>query len=172
MSFLVNIFSWISDLFESIWGFVKRALPYICLAIATYFTMGALAPTFMAGLGLTSAAAGGWATAALALGASFVLAPEETAELYSGAVDSVGSVLSEVGQVAGNVISDTVGSFFSSGVGLWILLGVGAYFLLSSDKKPDATLNEVNSEKDLWDSKLSKQQKSASAPIKLNKGAV
>lgn len=139
-SFFSNIFSWISDLFESIWSFIKRALPYVLMAIAIYFSIGALAPTFMAGLGLASATAGGWAAAALALGASFVLAPEETAALYSGAVDAVGDVLSEVGQVAGNVVSDAVGSFFSSDTGLWLLVGVGVYFLLSSDKEKDVSV--------------------------------
>lgn len=172
MSFLSNIFSWISDLFESIWGFIKRALPYVLMAIATYFTLGALAPGFMAGLGLTSAAAGGWAAAALALGASFVLAPEETAALYSGAVDSVGNVLSKVGQVASDVVSDTVGSFFSSGIGLWILLGAGAYLLLSSDKKSTTTLDDVNSGRTPRSSTSSGPQRSPSASTQFNKEAV
>lgn len=172
MSFLSTIFSWISDLFESIWGFIKRALPYVLTAIALYFSMGALAPTFMTGLGLTSAVTGGWAAAALALGASFVLAPEETAALYSGAVDSVGTVLSEVGQVAGDVISSTVGSFFSSGIGLWLLLGAGAYLLLSQDKKQTANSDNPVRLKDPRDAAMSRSQPSSPTATQLNEGVV
>lgn len=168
-SFLSNIFSWISDLFESIWGFIKRALPYVLMAIAVYFSMGALAPSFMAGLGLASATAGGWAAAALALGASFVLAPEETAALYSGGVDAVGDVLSEVGQVVGNVASDTLESFFSSGVGPWLLVGVGAYFLLSSGKKKDVpAANDENSPAVSRTSAVSRGSRSGSIEEQLN----
>lgn len=172
MSFVSNIFSWISDLFESIWRFIKQALPYVLMAVALYFSMGALAPTFMAGLGLTSAVAGGWAAAALALGASFVLAPEETAALYSDAVDSVGHVLSEVGQVAGGVISDTVGSFFSSGIGLWLLLGAGAYFLLSSGKRETTNSTDANRLKTPRDSTLAESRVSGITSAPLNKGVV
>lgn len=128
MSFISNLFSWISDLFESIWGFIKRALPYILMAIATYFSFGALAPVFMAG---TLAAEVGWAGAALALGASYLLAPDETVSVVNGGIDAVGDSLSELGQVAGSVASDTLGSFFSSGFGLWAIIGVGAYLILT-----------------------------------------
>lgn len=169
-SFISNIFSWISDLFESIWRFIKRALPYVLMAIAAYFSLGALAPSFMAGLGLASATAGGWAAAALALGASFVLAPEETAALYSGAIDAVGGVLSEAGQVVGDVVSDTVGSFFSSGIGLWLLVGVGAYFLLSSGKKKDVSVvNDGNSPAVLRTSAASRGPRLGSIEGQLNK---
>jgi hypothetical protein len=129
MSFLKKIFSWLGKLFKKLIKLVKL-LPFILLALAVYLA-------FMTGglsfLGMTIPA--GYASAAIAVGASFLLAPEETKALVDKATNAIGgaakNIASNVGAVAGSIAS----GFLESPLGLG-LLAFGAWFFFIKDDKP------------------------------------
>lgn len=131
-----SIFSWLGDLFGKIWNLFQKVLPYLLVALAIWFSLGLGIPA----LGI----AGGWEASLLALGASFVLAPDETADLLSSGVAAIGDVLTTAGTAVGEAIGATGSALVSSSGLLWIALGVGAYLLLKSDK-PALERQEVGS---------------------------
>lgn len=125
-----SIFSWLGDLFGKIWGLFKKILPYLLTALAIWFSLGLGIPA----LGLV----GGWEAALLALGASFVLAPDETAALLSAGTEAMGDVLTTAGTAIGDAVGATGSALVSSSGLLWIVLGIGVYFLLKGDKTVEA----------------------------------
>lgn len=127
-----RVFSWIGDLFTKLFDMIKKILPYILIALAIWFSLGLGIPA----LGI----AGGWTSAALALGASFVVAPDETGALLSSAASAMGDVLSTVATGVGSAAGDLTSSFAtSSGLLTLALFGFGAYLLLSSDDDDPAS---------------------------------
>lgn len=137
-----EVFSWLGDLFTKLFDMIKKILPYILVALAIWFSLGLGIPA----LGI----AGGWTSALLALGASFVLAPDETAAILSSAASAMGDVLSTVATKVGSAAGDLTSSFASSsGIFTLALVGLGMYLLLSSDDKdepkPDKSLRATES---------------------------
>lgn len=99
------IFKWLFKLLERLWNLIKKVLPVIMLGLALYLV--AIGPLTVPLLGLTLSGT----TAALALaGASFLIAPGETADLVSRAAEGIGSAASAVAVEAG----EAIGSFVSS----------------------------------------------------------
>lgn len=138
-----EIFSWIGDLFTKLFSMMKKILPYILIALAIWFSLGLGIPA----LGI----AGGWTSALLALGTSFVLAPDESAAVLSSAASAMGDVLSTVATEVGSAAGDLTFSFVSSsGIFTLALVGLGMYLLLSSDDedepKPDKSLRATESQ--------------------------
>lgn len=122
-----KIFDWIGDLFSKIWKLFKTILPYIMIALATFFTFGGSLVLF--GMVLE-----GYAAAVAAMGLSFLVAPDET-------IDTVSGVAESVGKAAGAVVSGVAGglaSGLSDGEWGWlglVAIGVGAWWLFSKDKE-------------------------------------
>lgn len=125
-NFFTAIFAWVGELFTKLWSLMKKILPYVLLALAVWFSLGLGIPA----LGIV----GGWEAALLALGTSFVLAPDETSTLLSAGVAAMGDVLTTAGTAVGDALGATASSLFTSSGLLWIALGVGAYFIWKNSK--------------------------------------
>lgn len=103
------IFKWLFKLLERLWNLIKKVLPVIMLGLALYLV--AIGPLAIPFLGLTLSGT----TAALALaGASFLIAPGETADVVSRAAEGIGDVASTVAVEAGDAIGSLVSSTLSS----------------------------------------------------------
>lgn len=135
-NFFTAIFSWVGDLFTKLWDLMKKILPYVLLALAVWFSLGLGIPA----LGIV----GGWEASLLALGASFVLAPDETSALLSSGVTAMGDVLTTAGTAVGDALGATASSLFTSSGLIWVALGVGAYFIWKGSK--DTARNEEKSQ--------------------------
>lgn len=128
------IFKWLFKLLERLWNLIKKVLPVIMLGLALYLV--AIGPLAIPLLGLTLSGT----TAALALaGASFLIAPGETADVVSRAAEGIGSVASTVATEAG----DAIGSFVSSALSTSSIIPLVAgglllwWFVAKKDKKED-----------------------------------
>lgn len=134
MSFLSGIFDFISQLFNSIMAMIKKILPYVMIAAAIYFGFGGVwAPTIF-GSTLTISGATG---AAMAMGLSFLLAPDETVETVSRVATAVGEAAAAVVEAAVPVIEslvDTVSSLVLKSPLFWIVAGYFGYKLFIADK--------------------------------------
>lgn len=126
-----KIFNWIGDLFTKIWKLFKKILPYIMIALAVFFTFGG--SIILMGMVIE-----GYAAAIVAMGISFLVAPEET-------IDVTSDVAKAVGTAAGAVVAAGVGGLASGvfgGENSWLVIAaiaVGAYFLLSGNRENDGT---------------------------------
>lgn len=126
------LFGWIAKLLKKVLEILKKALPYILLAAAIWLSMGMGIPLPMM---LGGAIEGTVANALLAVGASFLLAPEETAEVLGDAVGALGEaaqvVLDTVVDVGAGVLSSVLDQplvFLAGGLALW-------YFLSRRDER-------------------------------------
>lgn len=136
MMFLSGIFDFISQLFNSIMAMIKRILPYIMLAAAIYFGFGGVwAPTIF-GSTLTISGAMG---AALALGVSFLVAPDETVEVVTRVATAVGEAAAAVVEAAVPVvkaIANGLMDVLASSPLFWLVAGYFGYkFLIADDDK-------------------------------------
>lgn len=122
MGFFDSIFKWISDLFSKLVEFIKKLLPIVMLCVALWFGFGGVwAPTIF-GSTLTIE---GTAGVCLALGTSFLLAPDETAAL-------VGRVAAGVADAAEKVIDAAVPLIQKVGSGIWDVISSNPLFWLAA----------------------------------------
>lgn len=159
MGIITSLFKSLFKLLSRIFKFIKKMLPYILIILAICFVFFALAYTIPAwsAFGFEAAAVqfGGVATAGvihvsgttaalLAIGASAVLLPKDTAEAVSNIAGSVGESASSVVHAAGDVASDVISTVVDavasglSGLGLPIVAGLALWFFLSrkDDEQP------------------------------------
>lgn len=141
MSLLDDIFGWLGDLLTSLWQLIQKALPYVMLALALVclFMTGPLSLSF---LGMSFAIPAGWLSACVVMGASFLLAPEETAGLVTPAVHAVGSAVTAVAEEAGQAIGAGASSLAqASGFSSLLLIGglAALAFFLLSDREDEGT---------------------------------
>lgn len=112
------IFDWLFKLLERLWNLVKKVLPVVMLGLALYLV--AIGPLTIPFLGLTLSGT----TAALALaGASFLIAPGETADVVSRAAEGIGSVASTVAAEAGDAIGSLVSSTLNASSIIPLIVG-------------------------------------------------
>lgn len=139
MGFLHDIFDFIGNLFNKILETIKRVLPYILLAAAVYWGFGGTA--FLSTIfGPTMT---GGAAAAIAVGASFLLAPEETVALIDRTAQAVGQAATAIVEAAVPVlqaVGDGLWSVLSSSPIFWALAGYLGYkvFLADDNKRKTA----------------------------------
>lgn len=137
MSFLSSLFGWLEDLLRDIWKAFKIVLPYIALALALWVgVVGALPLTW---LGVSMIIPAGWVSALFFMGTSYLLAPEETTAVVSGAVEAIGDSVTAVVVAAGTTVGAGIGAIAdASGISTWLIvggLGVAAYLLLSNSNR-------------------------------------
>ena len=127
------IFKWLFKLLEKLWNLIKKVLPVIMLGLALYLV--AIGPLTIPLLGITLSGT----TAALALGgASFLLAPGETAEVVSKAAEGIGAVASSVAAEAGAALGTLVSSTVSATSLIPLAVGgVFAWWFFTREKKDD-----------------------------------
>lgn len=153
MSFLSDIFSWLGDLLNKLWDALGPLLailaivfiafaPYLAPLIATW-TMPAwlawlpAALTAVAELGPIACAIGG-------LGLAYIIDPDTTADIVTGAAELVGGA---VGTVAGAVVAGTAAALSSSPL-VWLAgAALLAYFLLSDDGDERETATTVEADR-------------------------
>lgn len=148
MGILSSLFGWISKLFKQLVSLFKKILPYLMVALAIYLliTTGGLpladwfGPAF-AGITIPEGPVG----ALLALGTSFLFAPDETAELVGNAVEAVGTVVEGVLNEAVDIIDSVASNALSSPFAL-IALGIGLFFLVGFLKKDNDQQDPKNQE--------------------------
>lgn len=142
-----NIFSDFFDALQDLWNEVmdglnsliakiKEYLPYILIILAICFGLGFTYTLY--GVTLT-----GWTAAALTIGASYLVLPDETAAAIAevGAVVSDAAVdiieaVSPVVDALGNAVGSAVGSLFGP-VAVPLLIGLGLWLYFKSDKDED-----------------------------------
>lgn len=141
MSIFSSLFGWITSLLAKIWNLLKKILPIILLACAIYFGLGfsIAAGWLFAGSPLISGAG----AALLSLGASFLIAPGETAEVLGKAVTAAADVASDVAVGLADVVSSGLGAFFSSPAALALGAGAALWFFMRN-KKEDVGLPKVS----------------------------
>lgn len=152
-SLIGKIFSFISKIFGDLKMLLVLAVvlcvlcPAILPAIATYFgaSPGLVAVFSAAADGLL--ALGIYGQGALAVGAAFIIAPEETAEVVTDVAEALGNA---AGSLAGGLV-DGLGSSKLFGKVLPVALGIGAacglaYWWSGRDDKESSTELAVNSE--------------------------
>lgn len=123
-----TLFGWIGKLLKKIWKAIKKILPFILLAVATWLALGL--PFAIEALGISIAATS--ANALLVAGASFLFAPQETGDVIGEALDSVGDTAGDVISTVTDVVSDGATAVLSSPIGL-IGIGLLLYFLFFKD---------------------------------------
>lgn len=128
----MGIFKWLFNLLARLWKLIKKILPYILLAMAIYLV--AVGPIVWAAVGLELS---GTAAALGLVGASFLIAPGETAEVVSSAVDGVGDVAAKVVTEAGDLIGTAVSSVFGGSFLTWLLIGAAVLFVVPSRKRKE-----------------------------------
>lgn len=151
MSFLSDIWEWLSDLLSKIWKWIKDIIPYLLLALALY--VGFMTGPGIAFLGMLIPA--GWTSAAIIAGVSFLLFPEETAALGSAAVAAVGKVAGEVASELGSTLGTGISALASASGISTLLLVAGAGLLLwlmmsgddAEDDAPEVTSVSANTNK-------------------------
>lgn len=133
MGILSSLFGWISKLFKQLVNLFKKILPYLMVALAIVLLLTPAGLPLSAWFGAAFAGVvipGGVVGAMLAIGTSFLFAPDETAELVNDAIDAVGDVAQNVleegvellGSVASTVLSNPIvlaGAVFA----LWWFFG-------------------------------------------------
>lgn len=127
-----KIFDWIKKLFRKLLSLIKKILPVVMLLLAVWLALGM--PFTIPLLG--EVIAGTTANALLVAGASFLLAPGETAKLVSNVAAGLGSAAGAVAAAAAGAASTGIGAFFQSPVGIGVL-AFGVWFLLLRDKKDE-----------------------------------
>lgn len=138
MDIITKIFNWITSLLKKVLQAIQRLIPVVMIGIAIWLGLGLALPlpSWLVGLTGVTAIAGGTANALLALGASFLLAPQETGEVLAKGVEVLGDVAAGIGASVGGVVS----SFLTSPGGL-LVLGAGLFFLLRDRKSADVPVN-------------------------------
>lgn len=121
MDFISAIFDFIGKIFESILSVIKKLLPYILIAAAAFFTFGGS----MVLWGMTLS---GGSAAALALGASFLLAPDETVALVDRTAHAIGDASVAVIDAAVPVVSAIGTGLFSVLTSNPLFWGAVAFF--------------------------------------------
>lgn len=142
MGFLSGIFDFVAQLFNSIIEMIRKILPYVMIAAAIYFGFGGVwAPTIF-GSTLTITGATG---AAMAMGLSFLLAPDETVETVTRVATAVGEAAAAVVEAAVPVIdaiADTLTGVIMKSPLFWLVAGYFGYRLLIADKERDEPVVE------------------------------
>lgn len=145
MSFLDDIFDWLSDLFSWIWdnlGLVLAICAILFIAFAPLMVavigpgtaFATALPSFLSWVpGLVAAAATSWWVAIPAgLGLAYLFDPTYTSDLIAGAADVV---VDTVGTVATGVVGAVSTAITSSSLFTYALLGFGAYLVVSAMSK-------------------------------------
>lgn len=147
MSWLSDIFGWLADLLSDIWQAFKGVLPYIAIALALWVGLiGALPLTW---LGIAYTIPAGWTSALFFIGASYLLAPEETTAVVTKVVSAAGEAVTAVAAAAGAAVGSAI-SAVSESSGLTSLLliggcGLAAYWLVSSKEENKDSVNQPTS---------------------------
>lgn len=132
--------NFILDILSQVIKIIKKILPYIALALVLYFTFGVGGAFFSVAALSTTITLTGYGWAALAIGASFLLAPTETTAMVTRVATAIADTAAKVIAIAADalikVAGAVAGSFFSSPIG-FAVMGLGAYFLLSGHSKKD-----------------------------------
>lgn len=119
------------------WDKIKKLLPALLLILAIALGTGLLAefiiPTGWSGGILGKLTLTGMSGAFLAAGTSFLLFPDETAEVISDTAESVGEAASAVLAAGANAVGSGITAFLSSPGGL-IALGFGAWYFFFRKK--------------------------------------
>lgn len=143
MSFLDDIFDWLSDLFTWIWDNLTLVLaicailfiafaPLMIAVVGPGTAFAAALPSFLSWVPamVQAAAASWWVAIPAGLGLAYLIDPEETKKLVSGAADLV---VGTVDTVATGVVGAVSTAVTSSSLFLWGAVGLVAYLVLSSD---------------------------------------
>lgn len=155
------------------WDVIKKILPILLLVLALAFATGILsftlfpAGTTLFGIAIGPMVFGGTSAALLAAGASFLLFPDDTAELVSEVSEAVGDAASSVLDTVIDVASGAVTSFLSSPGGL-IIAGVAFWYFFLREKK-DGDERALQRKDDVVDAqaKVLPDQPSVAAPLRL-----
>lgn len=134
MGFFNQLFDMIANLFRQIMDIIKQILPYLLIGAAIFFGFGGVWAPMIFGSTLTISGAMG---AALALGASFLFLPTETADIIGNIATGVADAAIQIIDAAVPVIGAVVGGAFdilASSPVLMIGLAVGAWWFLSRDR--------------------------------------
>lgn len=119
---------WLKKLFSSIINLIKKILPVILLVLALWVAF--VAPFTIPLLGVTLS---GTAGALFLAGTSFLLLPEESADVIEGAAQGLGRAATAVVTEAAGVASAGIGALLKSPAGL-ALIGFGLWFLLGRNE--------------------------------------
>lgn len=120
--------NWLKKLFSSIIKLIKKILPVILLALALWVAF--VAPFTIPLLGVTLT---GTAGALFLAGTSFLLLPEESADVVEDAARGLGRAATSVVTAAAGVASAGIGALLTSPAGL-ALIGFGLWYLLGRDE--------------------------------------
>jgi len=133
MGFLRKVFDWVAGLVSEIVSIFKKILPYVALAFALYFMLASSPLTFTL-LG-ADMSIGGVMGACLAIGTSFLLAPDETTALATKLVQGAADVAEAVIVAAAGVIGAGVGALAnSSGLSTLLIIGGGLWLYMQMQK--------------------------------------
>lgn len=143
-----DFFDALQDLFDEVMSAIndliakiKEYLPYILIILAICFGLGFTYVLY--GVTLT-----GWTAAALTMGASYLLLPDETAAAVAevGAVvsdaavdiiEAVSPVVDALGSAVGGAAASLLGP-----VAIPLLIGLGLWLYFKDDKEDDAIIYE------------------------------
>lgn len=131
--FLKDLWNEIRAVIDDIIAKIKEILPYLILIAALYVGFGGVI------WGLT-----GWGAAALFIGASYLVLPDETAAMMTEVAAAVGEVVEDVAtavapivDAVGGAISTVASSVFGA-LGPWLIGGGLIYLYMTSDKDKDS----------------------------------
>jgi hypothetical protein len=152
MGFLSSIFDFFKKIFEKVMSAIKKVIealgPFLPLLIVAAFVFAPYLGPWLTEIGLTTigsavttlgavfteAGLGVYGAAAVGLGVSALLFPENTSEAVDKIGDVIGDVVSNIGEAIGGGASSLLGSFFGDlGIVGVAAIGIAAWWLLSSD---------------------------------------
>lgn len=148
MSFLDDIFDWLTDLFSWIWDNLTLVLaicailfiafaPLMIAVVGPGTAFAAALPSFLSWLPamVQAAAVSWWVAIPAGLGLAYLIDSDETTKLVKGAATlAVGTVAAVTTGVVGAVSTAVT----SSSLFMWGLIGVGAYLVLSNSGSNDS----------------------------------
>lgn len=151
MSFLKKLWDKIVGIIKKVIDAIKKYLPILILLVVLFWPvlapmLASWLPAGMTAFGSSLIASGTWVgtlsalqLGALALGASFLLAPDETADMVGNVSEHIGEAISSVvSNVGGGVLDGITGAIFGEGTSFGSVLLVGAagylaYSLITSE---------------------------------------
>jgi small-conductance mechanosensitive channel len=137
MSFLSDVFDWLSDLWDKFVDFHKYLYDNMLKIHAILLIVAAI--VFLPGVGvaLGLAVVSSWWVVGLCLVAAFLIDPETAASVINDIGEVLGDVAVEVADVTGDIIGSIASGLFGNISPALLLIGGGfiLFFLLTGDKK-------------------------------------
>lgn len=137
----MGLLKWLFDLLARLWKLIKKVLPYILLAMAIYLV--AVGPIVFAAVGLELT---GTAAALGLAGASFLIAPGETAAAVSKAAEGIGDIAATVVTEAGGLLGTAISSVFGGWSWIWLLAAAFVVFFVFSRREQE----QNGPDEDVW----------------------